>query len=180
MATIGVFAYCCRSFAVAARSAAGVDPVTCPPASAATFVPSALEGHDLIYFDLHGHPGDPAWYGDDKIIALQAEQLAGVDLGRAVVFAVNCFLADENSPLMDALLSAGARYVIGGDGPNWGPDRGPLYGAPLLGKWIRRCMGLGMDPLRGLKLGKMAVRLRRRASADTLAFRAYCRKDDTQ
>jgi len=146
----------------------------------------------LLYFDLHGRPGAGFWHGDDGIVALTAEQVRSVDLGGAVVFALNCYLADSCSPMMDSLLDAGASYVIGGDGQNWAGTSSALYGASLLGLWFRRLFMIGVPPLKALAVAKRAIwwqlRLGRRlegaargmgtkarieAAQDTLMFRAY-------
>lgn len=183
-----VLAYCCRSFVFSAVQAAGVQPHTCPPTTSATFDPRWLEGRDLLYFDLHGEPGEALWRGDDGVIALTATQILEADLGRSIVFAANCHLADEDSPMLEALLDAGARYVIGGDGKNWGGQRA-LFGATLLGYAFRQAMAMGVEPLQALTWAKRRVKLdltvekylRRRpqqqlAAEDTLAFRAYYRR----
>jgi hypothetical protein len=141
----------------------------------------------MIYLDLHGQPGDTAWYGDDWIVALTEKQVRSVDLGGAVVFAVNCYLADDESPMMDALLDAGAQYVIGGDGLNYG-GASSMIGASKLGQRFRQFYALFGDPLRALSLAKRAVSMQRvlsntagrarieEADADTLEFRAFYRK----
>ena len=181
-----VFAYCCASFAEATRKAAGVEPVLCPPASTQTFDPGWLEGYDLLYFDLHGQPDARHWQGDDAVLALAASQIRQADLGGAVVFALNCYLADEGSPMMDALLDAGARYVIGGDGKNWAGQR-DVYGAGLLGYLFRQLLARGVSPLKALALAKGGIRIKMKvdriakktgkvkAARDTLAFKVYYR-----
>lgn len=188
-----VFAYCAASFQEATRRAAGMEPLTCPPASAEHFERSWLENHDFLYFDLHGAPGEAYWLGDEGIVALRADQITSCSLDGAIVFATNCYLADEESPMMDALLEAGARYVIGGQGPNWAGER-TLYGASLLGWRFRQLLERGFDPLRALALAKKWIRLglmahrvlghagRIRTDEDTLAFRVYYRRemDDRQ
>lgn len=177
-----VFAYCCESFKGGTRKAAGVEPVTCPPSWAGEFDTSQLEGNDLIYFDLHGAPRNDQWYGDHDIVALTASQLARVDLQGTIVFALNCFLADEESPMLDALLEAGARYVVAGDGRNYAGTK-RLFGASLLGLWFRRLLEL-VGPLKALALAKRRVRLnlikgkRKEEASDTLAFRAFYRRED--
>lgn len=185
---MNVFAYCAASFREATRRAAGVEPLTCPPASAESFEPSWLEGQDFLYFDLHGEPGEAFWRGDGGIVALTDAQIAQADLGGAVVFAANCYLADQDSPMMDALLEAGARYVIGGEGQNWAGQR-TVYGASLLGQRFRQLLEREFDPLRAitlakrwLQLGLAANRILRRrhlvqAAKDTLAFRVYYRRE---
>lgn len=162
-------------------------PLTCPPANADTFDPRWLAGRDLIYLDLHGMPGQPYWLGDDGIVALTAEQIHGASLGNAVVFAINCYLADDDSPMLDALLGAGARYVIGGSGPNLGGQE-TLQGASLLGFYLRTGLAAGFDPLTALSAAKSALRVHnavlqaisapatRRANADALEFRAFYRR----
>jgi len=153
-----------------------------------------LEGHDLLYFDLHGWPGGPVWLGQSKPgaverrnVALTVEQLADIVLYGTVVFAATCHLADDESPMLDALLDAGARYVIGGEGVNWNGMHNPI-GAGLLGQWFRRGMQMGIEPLRALALAKQRVRLslmryrvcgmeaQATAARDALAFRAYERR----
>ena len=184
-----IFAYCAASFVDSTRRAAGVPPLTCPPVNVATFDPAWLAGRDLIYFDLHGEPGRPYWAGDQGQFALRVEQVRRAHLDGAIVFAVSCYLADTDSPMLDALLRAGARYVVGGDGRNWeGPRAQAMYGAGLLGQWFRRGMQAGLDPLRALGLAKRRLRLSltlnrvirsqavASAARDTLAFRAYERK----
>ncbi|MBU0494099.1 MAG: hypothetical protein KKA73_04915 [Chloroflexi bacterium] len=181
-----VFAYCAQSFAATTRAAAGVAPLTSPPLTGATFDPRWLAGYDLLYLDLHGQPGQPTWWGDEAV-ALTAAQIQTTDLTGAVVFAVNCHLADADSPMLDALLSAGARYVIGGDGRNWGGERA-LLGAPLLGQWFRRLLRVHVPPLLALRWAKARVQADlwaadaqerhdlAEAARDTLAFQAYYRR----
>lgn len=183
---MNVFAYCCASFEDLTRQTAGVEPLLSPPVSAGNFEPAWLEGCDFIYLDLHGKPGAEYWLGDDGIIALLAGQVREADLSGAVVFATNCYLADEDSPMMEALLAAGARYVIGGEGQNWALERRPS-GAAMLGMRFRESLEDGNDPLLALALAKKELRLammirkafgrKTMAVKDTLAFRAYYRKE---
>lgn len=183
-----VFAYCAKSFERQTRRAAGVTkPITCPPVSSETLDVSALEGNDLLWFDLHGGPNVGFWYGDNGIIALTAEQVRSVDLTDTIVFALNCYLADRESPMLDALLDAGAKYVIGGDGENWEGVRS-LYGAGLLGMWFRRLLQIGIPALKALPLARKRVQgtllkdkllgKKRKVDAakDTLGFKAYYRR----
>lgn len=174
-----VLAYCAASFEQQTRRAAGVNPITCPPVTAETFSVSSLENRDFIYFDLHGFPGASFWMGDGNIVALEAYQLAGANLGGAVVFATNCYLGDDNSPMLDALLQAGAGVVIAGAGRNWSPATGLSYGAGLLGFWIRKLMSLGMRVDRAFDIAKkrvgLSVILNRDATKDTLAFKMFKR-----
>ncbi len=178
-----VLAYCAASFVEATRRIAGVEPLTCPPITAVTFLPSCLRNLDLVYFDLHGAPGEDCWYGDDGHVALSAANLAGARLAGAVIVATNCYLADADSPMLDALLDGGASYVIGGAGPNYA-NRITVAGAGLLALWMRRLMELGFGPLHALKWAKQRVRIEllnpsaklREAAADTLEFRAFVKR----
>lgn len=176
-----VFAYCCASFRNATRRAAGVEPLLSPPTSALNFDVAGLENKDLLYFDLHGQPDSPMWWGDEQTEALTAMQIRDANLGKAIVFAVNCYLADEGSPMLDALLDAGARFVIGGDGQNWA-GKETILGASLLGLWFRRWLALGIPPLTALAWSKRNVRVsavrkhKRLVVKDALAFRAYYRE----
>lgn len=183
-----VFAYCAKSFERSTRKAAAVKPITCPPTFSASLDPKCLENYRLLYFDLHGSRSGLSWHGDNKLVALTARQLEHVSLRGTVVFAVNCYLADSESPMMDALLDAGASLVIGGDGPNWAGAKRQLYGATLLGMWFRRLFLAGVEPMRALTLAKKRVKAtlvkdkligrkkRWAAAQDTLGFRAYIRR----
>jgi hypothetical protein len=109
------------------------------------------------YLDLHGFKDDDEWRGDDGEIALIAGQVREADLAGTVVFALNCWLGNERSPMLRAMLDAGARCVIGGDGPNWSsPQNGPMmYGAALLGRWFLIMLQTMMDdPNRALRISK--------------------------
>lgn len=194
---MNVWAYCCASFKESSRKAVGATSLLSPPISTVDFDPTWLEGRDLIYLDLHGEPGAAFWCGDGGIVALTAGQVLQANLGGAVVYACNCYLADDGAPMMDALLDAGARYVIGGEGRNWANTKRPA-GAAWLGWRVRQLMQVGVDPLRALAMGKRlllvhaaarrALTLGRRERkvlgsktprevvADTLAFRAYERR----
>lgn len=186
-----VFAYCCASFAEVTRQAAGVTPMLSPPVDAGSFDPVWLEGWDVLWFDLHGEVGTPWWWGDERLVALTAEQIRQADLGGTVVFAVSCHLADEGSLMLEALLDAGARYVIGGQGRNWGGRR-TLFGAGLLGMRLVQLMDRGMDALEALAMAKRWLRLGIAANAvmgkrgkvmaakDALGFRAFYRDTDRE
>lgn len=165
------------------RKAAGIRPLLSPPVTASDLAPSDLGGYDLLYFDLHGHPLQPFWRGDGRAVALTAQQVHAADLSGAIVFALTCYLADEGSPMLDALLDAGARYVVGGDGKNWAGSRRELFGAGLLGLWFRRLLAWGVPPLNALALAKKRVKWgmidkasKRLAAKDALQFRAYYRE----
>ena len=182
-----VKAVCAGEFVQAAAKAAGVTPLTSPPLAEATFDPSALEGADLLYLDLHGAPGVGEWYGDGHVVAMTAAQVAQARLAGAVVFATNCYLADAHSPMLDALLDAGARYVVSGAGENYGGAH-TLLGASDLGYHFRRMLETGLAPLVALAAAKEILRLEwlgaaltldtdaQQAITDTLAFKAYERK----
>lgn len=178
-----VFAYCCASFEDITRKAAGVVPLISPPTSVYNLSPLTLSrDYDLLYFDLHGLPGEACWLGDDRTLAMTATELRKANLTGAIVFATNCYLADDNSPMLDALLDAGARYVIGGDGKNQAGEK-TMFGASLLGLWFRRLLAWRIPPLHALTWAKKRVEWdlvdkasKRMAAKDTLGFRAYYRE----
>jgi hypothetical protein len=174
------FAYCSQALAQAVARAAGVEPLTSPPASWRTISPRTLEGHDFIYINLDGAAGSPYWYGDGWETALSAAQIQAADLAGVGVFVASCHLPE--SPMLPALLVAGAAWVIGGAGVNWSSRR-RLAGADLLGLWVRRAVGWGWEPERALRLAKLRVLLQvwdvRIRREDTLRFRVW-RRDDMQ
>lgn len=189
-----ILAYCAQSFEEAAARVTGITPMTCPPYMASMFDPHWLEGYDLLYFDFHGLPGVAYWYEEERgtlpnrYIALSADQLRQANLKNTIVVALTCHLADTDSPMLDALLAAGATYVIGGDGRNWASTQKPT-GAGLLAKRLIEQLKSGAGVLDALATAKRAIRgqmvrdaarLRFRqvyAGRDTLGFRAYYRED---
>lgn len=177
-------ALCALSFVGSTRLAAGVEPYTFPPLVSGDVDPAWFDGCRLLYIDLHGLPGQPFWHGDDGVIALTEEQLRRIDLSSVVVFALSCYLADTDSPMMDALLDSGARYVIGGTGKNYAVEH-KLLGAAMLGREFCSYYRAGIRPLTALAIAKRVVALHLLgqrilgnvraidADRDTLAFKAY-------
>lgn len=170
-------AYCCAEYAEATQRAAGVVPRLSPPVISSTLPRGWFDGYDFVYFDLHGKPGAPAWYNNADQVALTADYLARSDLRGAVVFAVNCYLGDVDSPMLEALLQAGAVYVIGGAGPNYAGRRAPAWAAAL-GRWVRVGLSLGLTPPRALGWAKRLVkhgagRDHKTELVDTLQFKAF-------
>lgn len=165
-------AYCAASYEQSVRRAAGVKPLLSPPASVETLDVSLFHGREFVYFKLHGLPGQPFWYGDDWLTAVSAKQVREMDLGGAVVFVANCHLPE--SPMLEALLDAGAGAVIGGGGENYA-RAGRVDGADLLGLYVRWMLELGVGLQRAFWVAKMRLRLRRpgKVTEDTLAFRLY-------
>lgn len=175
-----IFAYCCQSLVESTRKAAGVEPLTCPPMKAAEFDPAWLEGQDFIYLDLHGAPGGTEWRGDRRTIALRKAQIRAANLAGAVVFATNCHLGDADSPMLTALLDAGASYVVAGDGLNWAGAQA-VMGAARLGQLFRIALAF-MDPRRALtaaKMGMQRLSLRKQQGMvqDTLGFKLFYRPE---
>lgn len=170
-----VFAYCAASFEKSVRRAAGVPPLLSPPCGLTAFNPHVLEGYDLLYFKLHGLPGQPYWYGDHWLTALSADQVSQADLSGAVVFVANCYLPE--SPLLQALLDAGAKAVVGGPGQNYGRPHS-VDGADLLGLYFRYCLQLKLPTKVALTFAKHRLRLKRKdkSTKDTLAFQLWTKE----
>ncbi len=173
-----VIALSCPEFAEAAGKAAGVTPLP-PP------LPLRLPPCDFLYIDMHGVYGHALWFCEDGP-AVSARQVAEWDLVGTTVFAANCYLADEGSPMLDALLRAGARYVIAGEGMNYG-GRKRLVGSGLLARYIRKLMALGVEPMMALTIAKhrmgfsplvwriLGRKGAEKAARDTLRFKAFYR-----
>ncbi len=173
-----VIALSCPEFAKAAGKAAGVPPLL-PP------LPFRLPPCDFLYIDMPGAHGHTRWYCE-RGPAISALQVADWDLAGTVVFAANCYLADEGSPMLDALLEAGARYVIAGEGVNYG-GRKELIGSGLLARYLRKLMALGVEPMMALAVGKHRMSFSplvwrvlgrkgaEKAARDTLRFKAFYR-----
>lgn len=173
---MNILAYCAKSYEKGVKRAAGVVPLTCPPLRSAAITPRLLEGYDFLYFDLHGEPGRDWWQGDFALRALTAEQIREARLGGAIVFSPACFLGNDKSPMLDALLQS-ASCVVTGDGVNYGGKKQARW-ATALGLWFRRFIQWGMEVDDALRWGKLMVRLthiRSKEMMDTMAFCVFRR-----
>ena len=175
------FAYCCKSFRRSVARASNVDPVLCPPVTAETFDPTELPSYDLLYFKLHGLPNEAFWYGDDWVTALNTDHFKGLDLSNTVIFVANCFLSariGETSPMLTAMLRAGAKAVIGGPGENFARSN-RIDGADLLGHRLRLILTTGAKPKMAFHAAMMSLTLGRPSTAtrDTLNFHIYTQDD---
>lgn len=149
------FAFCAETFRQSAAVVAGIEPVTSPPIVLGTFDPHALEGRRLLVFKLHGAPGASFWYGDGGQVACSAEQIRSVRLDGALVFAANCW-GGAGSPMVQALMIAGAACVVTGEGINYaGIDR--VDGADVIGIVWRALLELGTPAGFALTLAKMVA-----------------------
>ncbi|RPI64650.1 MAG: hypothetical protein EHM48_00420 [Planctomycetaceae bacterium] len=146
-----VFACCAKSFEPSVIRAAGVKPVTCPPLALADCPNGILDGYDFYYFKLHGMQDQPYWYGDNWLTALATDTIIKARMSGAVVFVANCFLPE--SPMLWALLKAGARAVVGGSGENYARPN-TVDGADLIGMWLRRGLSAGLRVESAFKLAR--------------------------
>jgi hypothetical protein len=177
------WAYCAAEFQHSVRKAAGVVPLLSPPATAKSFDPRWLEGRDFLYLKLHGLPEEVYWYGDNWITALRATQILAADLRGATVFVANCHLyqtgndSHPTSPMLNALLAAGARAVVGGSGENYA-KRHSVHGADRLGRTFRRLLQLHFPPYTAFRLAQLALLYKPHkdpADLDALNFRYFGR-----
>ena len=166
-----VLAYCDARYEGATRAAAGGSArlVVAPPARAVDWLMLNPEAADLLYFNFHAVPGMEAWLTTEGEAALTADDLAGLDLRRAVVYMVNCY---AGGGMLDALRRACPRAIIGGEGENLGALNG-LAGADLLGQWVRRALAVGLTPRAALGVAKMRLRAGAHTASvqDALAFK---------
>ena len=167
-----VKAFCARSFKRTVSLAAGVKPVTSPPVTDATFDPALISDCDFLYLKLHGLAHEGFWYGDDWTTAASMFQIRECNLKGTVVFAANCFL--PQSPMLDALFTAGARCVVAGHGQNLGGVI-QLLSSDLLGRHFRRALALGIPPRFAIHLAKTSLRLSPPSigKTDALAFQLF-------
>ncbi len=174
-----VLAYCAQSFEHSVKRAAGVKPLLSPPVTMDTFNPTWLEGYNLVYVKLHGLPNQPFWYGaistEISCTALSADQVRQANLTDTIVFVANCYLPE--SPMLQALLDAGAKAVIGGPGQNYGRPHS-VDGADLLGLFFRYFLTWGLPTSTALRAAKLRLRYKRKdkATKDTLAFQIWTSK----
>lgn len=120
--------------------------LVCPPTTSGTYDPELITGNDLAYFNLHGLPTTPEWYGQgspeerengpEYPIALKASDL---EKGKAprFVFTEACYGGyvvdkDENNSLALRFASIGTQSIIGSTCISYGSISTPLVGADLL------------------------------------------------
>jgi hypothetical protein len=166
------FALCSPEQRDVVRRAAGVEPHLSPPVSLDLVTPSLFEGYDFLYIKLIGVQGQPYWWNEDGYRVVSADVLKETDLSGATVYAAACYL--PQTPMLDALLEAGAEYVIGGAGLNYyWPGR--LSGVDLLGLYVRWMVERGINPQTALAFGKARLWLKRpdKVTRDTKRFRAW-------
>lgn len=186
---MNVFACCIQPAAVAVQKATGVEPLCCPPVMAESFDPLWLEGHDLLYFRLHGFAGQHnVWYGEHPEMketvpealwgasiqsypALLAKTIERADLSGSIVVVANCYGAD-NLIFASAFYDAGAIAVIAAPGPNFaaGSD---VIGADSLVKTMLDNLQRGMDTKKALAWARANLLFTawREADRDALGFR---------
>lgn len=153
------FAFCAASLVQSAAVVAGVQPLTSPPTFLSVFDPRQMEGHALLFFKLHGAPGASFWYGDGGQVACSADQIRSAHLNGALVFAANCW-GGKDSPMVQALLAAGAAAVVTGEGLNYAGVT-QIDGADIIGIVWRAFLELGADAGWALTLAKAAATLHR-------------------
>lgn len=173
-----IFAYCTASAIEAVESATCVEALTSPPMRVADFNPAWLEGHDLLYFRLHGVRGSSAWFGDADLPALVPAQVRVADLGGAVVVAANCWGA-ENARMVQALYEAGASVVIAGGGLNLAAA-GKVVGTDLLVQWVIRMLRVGLRIEQALRVARVRLALTgwRESDRDAARFKIVRRGED--
>lgn len=152
-------------------AATGVEPYTSPPHDVITFVPQWMEGHELLYFRLHGRQDREGWFGDWGFRALTDEGILQADLGGAVAVVANCYGGD-GGPMVEALYRSGCRAVIAGSGENVAA-RLKVVGTDLLVQWVIRLMRLGCEAKHALRVARARVMLSgwRASDRDAARFR---------
>lgn len=170
-----VWAYCTERNARSVQAAVGVEPLTSPPLTGETVTKSMLEGHDFMYFRLHGLKETPSiWYGGDEVrgfvAALTPDNLDDVSLDGAVVVLANCY--GVSSYIVPVMIRAGAGAVIAGPGENYAAKSGRVVGADLLAQKILWGLNRGWGPTRALRFARSRLLLSswRSADRDALAF----------
>jgi hypothetical protein len=88
------------------------------------------------------------------------------------VFIANCYLPE--SPMLEALLRAGAETIIGGAGYNYF-RKSRLEGVDLLGLYVRVLMqyGAGAELALSFALARLQFKRKDKVTKDTLAFRIW-------
>jgi hypothetical protein len=165
-------AYCAQSYTPSVAKAAGVQPLTCPPAAwPGPGALLALEEADFLYLKLHGRREEPYLYGDRWLTAYHTSALAGLDLSGLTVFSACChFFA---SPWPAAFAAQGCTRIVAGSDLNWARSRA-VGGADRLGRLFRLFCQARMSPHRALDLARLCLSASRDpATRDALQFHFY-------
>lgn len=140
-----MWVYSTASWARATLAATGRPPLTSPPMSAERLLLTereAIQAAEVIYLNLHGYEDRDWWEGEDaagdRVVALAPENLAGLDLSGAFVFAENCY--GGLGPLREAFLVAGARAFVGAVEETYGRRGFRIGEADLIGHYFLRAI----------------------------------------
>lgn len=169
-----IWAYCTAPAQRSVAEATGVEPLVSPPLTINEFDPLWLEGHDLLYFRLHGMSQATIWYGEGEGGALcpafHVGLLEGVDLDGATVIVANCYGAE--SAMVQALYRAGAGAVVAGSGRNFAAGS-RVVGADKLAREAIQGLRRGWPVLRALYIARLKLLSTawRAADRDALEFR---------
>lgn len=167
-------AYTDERYVTVARKAVGEAALVLvsPPCDGVAFARqrAAVQAAHFVYFNFHAVPGAMEWRNTHGDVALNVDALRGLNLSRAVVFMVNCYVGGGG--MLDAIRHTSPRAIIGGEGENLGGlDR--LAGADLLALWVRRLLALGLAPNASLGLAKRRLRVGAQTASvrDALEFK---------
>ena len=142
--------------------AAGVVPCESPPTTAESIELDSISG-DLIYFNLHGYPGQPNWFGQKGgsvgPTAVTPEGIRSRRWDGVVIFAEVCYGAE--SEIAQAFLQQGARAFIGSTGPAYGRVKPTILNgeADRLMYWFRKTYGKYRNPAKALEAAKTILRI---------------------
>jgi hypothetical protein len=174
-----IWAYCTVPARRSVAEATGIEPLTSPPMTAVEFEPGWMEGHDLLYFRLHGLNEATLWFGEGRdgnhCLALTDSQIKQADLDGAVAVIGNCYGA--RSPMVKALYQAGASAVIAGSGENYAAGQ-RVIGADKLAREVIDGLRRGRSVTRALYIArlKLFMTVWRAADRDALEFRVIERR----
>lgn len=151
-----VYALAARPFRWSTWLAAGVWPVTSPPAVDGSLDVGPMARASLIYLCLHGYEGDSMLYGGDgDLPCLAADMIPDLPL-RPVVYLAGCW----GSGLMSAaFLDRGASAVVADRNVNWSGRFLPT-GSNGLGRRFVEFIGQGLGPAEALAEAKLRYRPR--------------------
>jgi len=129
----------------------------CPPYSADHLPEMAA---DVLVLKLHGIENANGLWGEDEddgpLLALEARQVAMLDLQATAVFALVCDFADTD--MVEAFRQAGTAALIGSDEPQGGGGN-TLSGTDIVASRFCEAMGAGKTVGEALSYAKQDWRL---------------------
>jgi hypothetical protein len=150
----------------------GQSMMTCPPTKTGELIGSGYLPARLNYYNLHGVPDGPEWYGQtetNKVIdspeypvAMTPKDIPNDGNAPTIVFSEACYGSyinnkNEDQAISLKFISAGTRAMVGSTCIAYGSVSAPLIGADLLGNYFWKSVKEGTPVGEALRNAKVVI-----------------------